>query len=63
VLGQSAIVNCEDGHVYRWHLPTNSLSQGLTLTTGIGEAYTPTIIGMNGLCFAINDARLYAVGQ
>nr|HET7859729.1 hypothetical protein [Caldimonas sp.] len=63
VAGKSAIVNCEDGRVYRWHLPTNTLSQALTLTAGIGEAYTPTIIGMNGVCFAINDARLYALGQ
>jgi outer membrane protein assembly factor BamB len=63
VRGQSAIVNCEDGRVYRWHLPTNTLLQGLTLTTGIGEAYTPTIIGMDGLCFAINNATLYVVGQ
>lgn len=63
VPGQSAIVNCEDGKVYRWHLPTNALTQGLVLTTGIGEAYTPTIVGMDGICFAINDARLYAVGR
>jgi hypothetical protein len=63
VRGQSAIVNCEDGLVYRWHLPTNTLSQALTLTAGIGEAYTPTIIGMDGLCFAINNATLYVLGQ
>ncbi|HEX6812084.1 MAG TPA: hypothetical protein VF384_10715 [Planctomycetota bacterium] len=63
VPGKSAIVNCEDGKVYRWHLPTNTLSQGVALTIGIGEAYTSTIIGMDGMCFAINDARLYAVGR
>lgn len=58
----SAIVNNEDGKVYRWDFATNTLSQVVTLTTGIGEAYTPTIIGNDGTVYAINDARLYAVG-
>ncbi len=63
VPGQSAIVNCEDGKCYRWHFPTNTLSETVTLTIGIGEAYTPTIIGHNGICYAINDAVLYALGR
>ena len=63
VPGKSAIVNSEDGKVYRWHLPTNTLSQAVTLTAGIGEAYTPTIIGSNGVCYAINNAILFAIGQ
>lgn len=63
VPGRSAIVNSEDGKVYRWHFPTNSLSQAVTLTSGIGEAYTPTIIGRNGVSYAINNAILFAVGQ
>ena len=63
VAGQSAIVNCEDGKAYRWHFPTNTLSQTVTLTAGLGEAYTPTIIGADGTCFAINNAILFAIGQ
>jgi hypothetical protein len=63
VAGKAAIVNSEDGKVYRWHFPTNTLSQVVTLTAGIDEAYTPTIIGPNGVCYAINNAILFAVGQ
>ena len=63
VRGQSAIVNSEDGKAYRWHFPTNTLIQAVTLTSGIGEAYTPTIIGADGTCFAINNAILFAIGR
>lgn len=63
VVGQSAIVNCEDGKAYRWHFPTNTLSETVSLTIGIGEAYTPTIIGSNGVCYAMNNATLYALGR
>lgn len=59
----SAVVNNEDGKVYRWDFATNTLSQVVALTTGIGEAYTPTIIGNDGTIYAINNAVLYAVGQ
>jgi hypothetical protein len=63
IRGQSAIVNCEDGKAYRWFLPTNTLTETVTLTAGVGEAYTPTIIGHNGVCYAMNDAKLYALGR
>jgi hypothetical protein len=63
VPGKSAIVNCEDGKAYRWHLPTNRLTETVTLTQGIGEAYTPTIIGHNGICYAMNNAILFALGR
>lgn len=59
----SAVVNNEDGKVYRWDFATNTLTQVVTLTAGIGEAYTPTIIGNDGTVYAINNAVLYAVGQ
>jgi hypothetical protein len=39
------------------------LSESVTLTSGIGEAYTPTAIGVDGTVYAINDAILFAVGQ
>jgi hypothetical protein len=60
---KSAIINSEDGVVYRWDFTTNSFTQSLRLTAGIGEAYTPTAIGVDGTVFAINDAVLFAVGR
>ena len=60
---KSAIVNSEDGTVYRWDFTTNSFTQRLSLTAGVGEAYTPTVIGVDGTAYAINDAILFAVGQ
>jgi hypothetical protein len=41
---KSVIVNSEDGKLYRWDLKTNTLSQIITLSSGVGEAYTPTAI-------------------
>jgi hypothetical protein len=58
----SVLVNNEDGRLYRWDLFTNTLSEAITLTEGIGEAYTPTLIGADGKVYAINNATLFAVG-
>jgi hypothetical protein len=33
------------------------------LTTGLGEAYTPTIIGVDGIVYAINNGTLFAIGR
>jgi hypothetical protein len=33
------------------------------LTSGLGEAYTPTLVGVDGIVYAINNATLYAVGH
>jgi hypothetical protein len=60
---KSALVNSEDGKLYRWDLAANSFSQVITLSSGIGEAYTPTAIGTDGTAFAINDAVLFALGR
>ncbi len=60
---KSVMVNSEDGKLYRWDLTTNTLSQSIQLTTGIGEAYTPTVIGSDGTVYAINGAILDAIGQ
>ncbi len=60
---KSILVNSEDGKLYRWDLTSNTLIQPITLTTGIGEAYTPTLIGADGTVYAINNATLFAVGQ
>jgi len=60
---KSVMVNSEDGKLYRWDLTTNALSQSMQLTNGIGEAYTPTVIGSDGTVYAINGAILDAVGK
>ena len=60
---KSALVNNEDGKLYRWDFVTNTFTQQITLTTGVAEAYTPTLIGPDGRVYAINDAILFAVGN
>lgn len=58
--GKCAIVNSEDGHLYRWDFTTNTLTGGLPLNGPVGEAYTPTVIGPDGAVYAINNATLYS---
>jgi hypothetical protein len=60
---KSALINNEDGILYRWDFTSNTLSQSVVLTEGLGEAYTPTLIGVDGTVYAINNATLFAVGQ
>lgn len=60
---KSALVNSEDGKLYRWDFATNTLIQPVVLTAGVGEAYTPTIVGVDGTVYAINNAILFAVGN
>ncbi|MBI1757310.1 MAG: hypothetical protein HYR64_09420 [Fimbriimonas ginsengisoli] len=57
-----AIVNSEDGTIYRWDFDTNTLSEKVTLAPPTGEAYTATAIGPDGTVYAINNAVLFAVG-
>lgn len=59
----AALANSADGKLYRWDLATNTLSEEIALTTGIGEAYTTTLIGPDGTVYAINDRTLFAVGE
>jgi uncharacterized protein (TIGR03437 family) len=59
----SILANSEDGKLYRWNLTNNTFSQSIVLTPGLGEAYTPTLIGADGTVYAINNATLFAVGQ
>jgi hypothetical protein len=59
---KSVLANSEDGKLYRWDLTSNTLSEVVTLSTGIAEAYTPTAIGADGTVYAINHAILDAVG-
>jgi hypothetical protein len=62
-VNKSAIANSEDGVLYRWDFTSNSFTQQIRLTPGVGEAYTPTVIGPDGTVYAINDSVLFAVGQ
>lgn len=59
---KTIIANNEDGKLYAWDLTANTFSQSVTLTSGLGEAYTPTVIGVDGTVYAINNATLFAVG-
>jgi hypothetical protein len=59
---KSILVNSEDGMVYRWNLVSNTLTQGVMVTTGVGEPYTPTLVGPDGTVYAINGGSLFALG-
>lgn len=58
----SVFAGSEDGKLYRWDLTSNTLAQAVVLTSGLGEAYTPTLIGADGTVYAISNATLFAVG-
>ena len=58
---KSILANNEDGMLYRWDLTTNTLSQGIRLNAGLGQAYTPTWVGADGGVYAISNATLYAI--
>lgn len=60
-LRKSILANNEDGILYRWDLTTNTLSQSVRLTSGIGQAYTPTLVGADGAVYAISNATLYSI--
>lgn len=57
------IANCEDGWVYRWDMTTGTLTDKVQITAGVGEAYTPTVIGPDGTVYAINNGRVWAIGK
>jgi len=61
--GKCAIINSEDGSCYRWNFVTNTLDLTVPLTSGIGEAYTPTIIMPDGAALAINNATMWVLGR
>lgn len=60
---KSILANSEDGKIYRWDLTSNTFTQTNVLTSGLGEAYTPTIVGVDGTVYAINNAILFAIGH
>lgn len=58
---KSILANNEDGILYRWDLTTNTFTQSLRLNAGLGQAYTPTLVGADGGVYAISNATLYAI--
>ena len=59
----SVLMNSEDGYLYRWHLPSNTLSERIRLNNGYAQSYTPTAIGADGRVYAVNNARLFSIGR
>ncbi len=58
----SVLMNSEDGHLYRWHLPSNTLAERIRMNNGYAQSYTPTAIGPDGRVYAVNNARLFSIG-
>jgi hypothetical protein len=63
VAGRCALVNSEDGKAYKWDFVTNSLVEPVTLTVGIGEAYTSTVSDHAGRGYAISNGTMYVLGS
>jgi len=59
----SVLVNSEDGNLYRWHLPSNTFTEHITLNPGVAQSYTPTAIGPDGRVYAINNAFIHSIGE
>jgi hypothetical protein len=59
----SVLMNNEDGYLYRWHLPSNTLAQRIRMNNGYAQSYTPTAVGADGRVYAVNNARLFSVGS
>jgi hypothetical protein len=59
---QSILVNSEDGNVYRWNLATDSLTEAVHLTPGVGEPYVPTLVGADGTVIALNGGLVFGLG-
>lgn len=62
-LTQSVLMNSEDGRLYRWHLPSNSFTERIALNNGYAQSYTPTALGADGRVYAVNNGRLFSVGE
>lgn len=61
---KSILINNEDGNLYRWDLPRNQLVEKIRLTTDLNaQAYTPTVIGGDGIVYSITQGSLFAVGR
>ncbi len=58
----SVLFDSEDGRLYRWDLSTNTMTEGIVLTPGIGEPYVPTTMGPDGTIYTLNGGTLFAIG-
>jgi Bacterial Ig-like domain (group 3)/Putative Ig domain len=58
----SVFMNNEDGYTYEWNLRTNTITNAVEVTSGIGVPYTPTAIAPNGEIFSDNGGELFAEG-
>ncbi len=58
----SVFMNNEDGYTYEWNLGTNTITNAVEVTSGIGVPYTPTAIAPNGEVFSDNGGELFAEG-
>ena len=58
---KSVLANNEDGILYRWDLSTNTLADDIRITNGLGQAYTPTLVGADGAVYAISNATLFSI--
>jgi hypothetical protein len=59
---RAAFINSEDGRAYRWDFATNTLNQSVVMNSGVGQAYTATVMGPTGILYAVNNAQLHAIG-
>jgi hypothetical protein len=53
----------EDGHIYRWNLAENSLSEVFRLGPGVGAPYVPTVLGPDGTIYTLNGGTLFGLGS
>jgi len=60
---KSALVNSEDGTLYRWDLANNRFSEHIALNAGVAQSYTPTVLGPDGRIYAVNNAIIHSIGQ
>jgi hypothetical protein len=59
---RAAYMNSEDGRAYKWDFTANALSESVVMNAGLGQAYTPTVMGPDGVVYAVNNAQLHAIG-
>jgi hypothetical protein len=57
----SVFANSEDGHLYRWNLKTNAVTEKIKLNGPLPQAYTATIVGMDGTVYTTNNSTFYAI--